>query len=75
MDGVGGSWAAPALANTGKSFPAAVIITMLQHPSARMQQGAMPSVSGSQAELAALAAYVSFISSKAAPALPPQGSP
>lgn len=67
MDGVGGSWAGPALANTGKSFPAAVIMTLLQHPTLRMKQGSMPSYSLSQAELNALAAYVSFISSKAAP--------
>jgi mono/diheme cytochrome c family protein len=70
MDGVGGSWAGPALANTGKGFPAAVIATMLRHPSARMVQGAMPTVSLSQGELDALAAYVSFISSKAATAPP-----
>ncbi|CAN5197140.1 hypothetical protein BH09GEM1_BH09GEM1_40100 [soil metagenome] len=75
MDGVGGSWAAPALANTGKSFPTAVLVTMLKHPSVRMKQGAMPSFSFSQAELDALAAYVSFISSQAALAPQRQGSP
>ncbi|MEP6991271.1 MAG: c-type cytochrome [bacterium] len=71
-DGVGGSWAAPALANTGKSFPAVLLVTMLQHPTLRMRQGAMPAVSLSQGELDALAAYVSFISSKPpAPPAPP----
>lgn len=75
MDGVGGSWAGPALANTGKSFPAAVLVAMLKHPSVRMKQGGMPSYSFSQPELDALAAYVSFISSKAAARPPPRVSP
>jgi ubiquinol-cytochrome c reductase cytochrome b subunit len=70
VDGVGGSWAAPALANTGKNFPTALLITLLQHPSVRMRQGAMPIVSVNPAELDALAAYVSFISSKPAPTSP-----
>lgn len=64
MDGVRGTWAAPALANTGKNFPAELLTTLLQHPSVRMQTGGMPPVAVSAAELAALAAYVSFISSQ-----------
>ncbi len=75
MDGVGGTWAAPALANTGKSFPAALLIGLLQHPTVRMQQGGMPAASVSGRELAALAAYVSFISSKAPPAPAHRGNP
>lgn len=75
MDGVGGTWAAPALANTGKSFPAALLIGLLQHPSVRMLQGGMPVVSVSGRELDALAAYVSFISSKPAPAPAHRGKP
>jgi hypothetical protein len=75
MDGVGGSWAVPALADTGKSFPAPLLVTMLQQPSVRMKRGAMPIVSGSPAELASLAALVSFLSSNEAPAPSHQGCP
>ena len=64
MDGVRGTWAAPALANSGKNFPAVLLTTLLQHPSVRMQTGGMPPVAVSAAELEALAAYVSFISSQ-----------
>ena len=73
MNGVGGTWAAPALANTGKNFPTALLITLFQHPTARMQRGGMPPVSVSRGELDALAAYVSSISSaKQAPAPKPR---
>ena len=64
MDGVGGTAAAPALANTGKSFSPEQLTTMLQHPTAPMQKGGMPSVSVSGEELKALVAYVSSISSR-----------
>jgi ubiquinol-cytochrome c reductase cytochrome b subunit len=68
MSGVRGSWAAPALANNGKNYPPALLIALLQHPTARMQQGGMPPVGISGDELDALAAYVAFISAtKAAP--------
>ncbi|MDQ2929999.1 MAG: cytochrome b N-terminal domain-containing protein [Gemmatimonadota bacterium] len=75
MDGEGGTWAAPALANSGKSFPAALLVGLLQHPSVRMREGGMPVVSVSGRELAALAAYVSFISSKPAPGPAHGGNP
>ena len=42
MDGVGGTAAAPALANTGKSFPPEQLTTMLQHPTVPVQKGGMP---------------------------------
>jgi mono/diheme cytochrome c family protein len=61
-DGVGGTAAAPALANTGKSFPLEQLTTMLQHPTVPMQKGGMPPVSLSGGELKALVAYVSSIS-------------
>jgi ubiquinol-cytochrome c reductase cytochrome b subunit len=68
MSGVQGTWAAPALANTGKNYPPALLITLLLHPTARMQQGGMPPVGISGDELDALVAYVAFISAtKAAP--------
>jgi ubiquinol-cytochrome c reductase cytochrome b subunit len=67
MSGVRGTWAAPALAN-GKNYPPALLITLLQHPTARMQQGGMPPVGITGDELDALVAYVAFISAaKAAP--------
>jgi ubiquinol-cytochrome c reductase cytochrome b subunit len=61
-DGVGGTAAAPALANTGKSFPPEQLTTMLQHPTVPMQKGGMPPVSLGGDELKALVAYVSYIS-------------
>jgi len=61
-DGVGGTAAAPGLAGTGKSFAPALLATMLQHPTARMQKGGMPPVSLSSDELKALVAFVSSIS-------------
>ena len=61
-DGVGGTAAAPGLAGTGKSFAPALLTTMLQHPTARMQKGGMPPVSLSSDELKALVAFVSSIS-------------
>jgi hypothetical protein len=68
MNGVRGTWVAPALANTGKNFPPALLTTLLQHPTARMQRGGMPQVALSAADLNALVAYVAFISaSKVAP--------
>ncbi|MEO7043047.1 MAG: c-type cytochrome, partial [Gemmatimonadaceae bacterium] len=70
MHGVGGTWAAPALANTGKNFPPALLVTLFQHPTVRMQTGGMPVVSLSPAELQALAAYVSAISSAKPPPNP-----
>ena len=70
MNGVRGTWAAPALANTGKNFPPALLITLLQHPTARMQQGGMPAVSIRGGELDALVAYIAFISASK-PAPPP----
>lgn len=70
MGGLRGTWAAPALANTGKNFPAALLTQLLQHPTARMLHGGMPPVSVSRGELDALAAYVSFISSTKAAAAP-----
>lgn len=70
MSGVGGTWAAPPLANSGKNFPAALLTTLLQHPTTRMQQGRMPPVSLSRGELDALVAYVSFISSTKEAAAP-----
>ena len=60
--GVGGTAAAPALAGAGKSVTPALLTTMLQHPTARMQQGGMPPISLSSDELKALAEYVSSIS-------------
>jgi ubiquinol-cytochrome c reductase cytochrome b subunit len=63
MSGVGGTWFGPALANTGKNFPPALLTTLLQHPTARMQQGAMPTVSVSGGELDALVAFIGYISS------------
>ena len=62
MDGVGGTAAAPALANTGKSFPPEQLTTMLQHPTVPMQKGGMPPLSLGGGELKALVAYVSSIS-------------
>jgi mono/diheme cytochrome c family protein len=62
VNGIRGTWAAPALANTGKNFPPAPLITLLQHPTARMRQGGMPPVALRPDELNALAAYVAFIS-------------
>ena len=59
-NGVAGSAAAPGLA--GKNFAPALLTTMLQHPTARMQQGGMPPISVGGEELKALVAYVSFIS-------------
>ncbi len=70
MDGVRGTWAAPALANTGKNFPPALLTTLLQHPTARMQQGGMPPVSISGDELDALVAYIAFISALTAAPTP-----
>ncbi len=70
VNGVRGTWAAPALANTGRNFPAALLTTLLQHPSARMRQGGMPPYSLSASELNAVAAYVAFISA-ARPATSP----
>jgi ubiquinol-cytochrome c reductase cytochrome b subunit len=68
MSGVRGTWAAPALANTGKNYPPALLTTLLQHPTTRMQQGGMPPVGISGDELDALVAYVAFISAaKVAP--------
>ena len=61
-DGVGGTAAASALAGTGAGFPPALLTRMLQHPTARMQQGGMPPVSLSSDDLKALVAYVSYIS-------------
>ncbi len=61
-DGVAGTAAASALAGTGKSYAPALLTTMLQHPTARMQQGGMPPVSMSGDELKALVTYVSAIS-------------
>ena len=60
--GVGGTAAAAALAGTGKGLAPSLLTTMLQHPTARMQQGGMPPVSLSTDELKALVAYVSQIS-------------
>ena len=62
MDGVGGTAAARALANTGKSFPPERLTTLLEHPTVPMQKGGMPPVSLSDGELKALVAYVSSIS-------------
>jgi mono/diheme cytochrome c family protein len=65
-NGAAGTAAAPALA--GKNIAAALLTTMLQHPTARMQQGGMPPISVDGEELKALAAYVSYISnSKSTP--------
>ncbi len=61
-DGVAGTAAASALAGTGAGFPPALLTRMLQHPTARMQQGGMPPVSLSSDDLKALVAYVSYIS-------------
>ncbi len=61
-DGVVGTAAAPPLAGTGTSLAPAVVTTMLQHPTARMQQGGMPPVSLDDDELKALVAYLRFIS-------------
>jgi mono/diheme cytochrome c family protein len=67
-DGVGGTAAAPALAGAGARLAPALVTTMLQHPTVRMQQGGMPPVSLSNDELKALAAYVGHISaSKGSP--------
>jgi mono/diheme cytochrome c family protein len=72
-NGVRGTWAAPPLANTGKNFPPALLITLLQHPTARMRQGGMPAVSIRGGELDALVAYIAFISAqKPAPPLTPR---
>jgi ubiquinol-cytochrome c reductase cytochrome b subunit len=68
--GVGGTWAAPPLANTGKNYPTALLTTLLQHPTVRMQQGGMPRVSLSGGELDALVAYIRFISSSKAAGAP-----
>ena len=59
--GVGGTAAAAALAGTGKGVAPPLLNAMLQHPTARMQQGGMPPVSISDDELKALAAYVSHV--------------
>jgi ubiquinol-cytochrome c reductase cytochrome b subunit len=61
-DGVAGTAAAPALAGTGASLAPALLTTMLQHPTAPMQQGGMPPVSLDDDELKALVAYLRFIS-------------
>ena len=61
-NGVGGTAAAPALAGSGKSVTPALLTTMLQHPTARMQQGGMPPISLSGDDLKALVEYVSSIS-------------
>ena len=60
--GVAGTAAAPALAGTGKNVAPALLTKMLQHPTARMQQGGMPPVSLGGDELKALVAYVAYIS-------------
>jgi len=66
VNGVGGTAAASGLA--GKTLAPALLATMLQHPTAPMQQGGMPPVSLSSEDLKALVAYVSSISaSKASP--------
>ena len=62
VNGVGGTAAASALAGTGKSIAPALLTTMLQHPTTRMQQGGMPPVSLGGDELKSLVAYVSSIS-------------
>jgi ubiquinol-cytochrome c reductase cytochrome b subunit len=59
--GVAGTAAAPGLTGAVRTSPA-LLTTMLRHPTARMQQGGMPAVSVSDAELQALVAYVSYIS-------------
>ncbi len=61
-EGVGGSAAAPALANAGASLPAEMLTNMLRHPTGRMRQGGMPVFSLNDQEVQALAAYVSYIS-------------
>jgi len=61
-DGVAGTAAAPALAGTGKDFAPALLTTLLQHPTLRMQQGGMPAVSLGGDELKALVAYIIYIS-------------
>ena len=71
VNGVRGSWAGPALANTGKNFPAALLTTLLQHPTARMRQGGMPPYALSASELNAVAAYVAFISASKPATTPP----
>jgi mono/diheme cytochrome c family protein len=69
--GARGTWAAPALANTGKNFPTALLTTLLQHPTARMLKGGMPAVSMSPGELNALSAYLNFISAATPVSKPP----
>ncbi len=59
-NGAAGTAAAPALA--GKNIAPAFLTTLLQHPTARMQQGGMPPISVGGEELKALAAYVGYIS-------------
>jgi ubiquinol-cytochrome c reductase cytochrome b subunit len=59
--GVAGTAAAPGLTGAVRTAPA-LLTTMLRHPTARMQQGGMPPVSVSDAELQSLVAYVSYIS-------------
>jgi len=61
IGGVLGTAAAPGLTGAIRTAPA-LLTTMLRHPTARMQQGGMPAVSVSDAELRALVAYVSYIS-------------
>ncbi|HVB33979.1 MAG TPA: c-type cytochrome [Patescibacteria group bacterium] len=60
--GAGGTAAAPALAGTGKHLPPALLMEILKHPTALMQEGGMPPVSVNSDELKALVAYVSAIS-------------
>ena len=60
VNGVGGTAAASGLA--GKTLAPTLLTTMLQHPTAHMQQGGMPPVSLSSEDLKALIAYVSSIS-------------
>jgi menaquinol-cytochrome c reductase cytochrome b/c subunit len=59
--GVAGTAAAAGLAGAVRT-PAALLATMLRHPTALMQRGGMPPISLSDTDLEALVAYVSYIS-------------
>jgi ubiquinol-cytochrome c reductase cytochrome b subunit len=61
-NGVAGTAAAPPLAGTGVALAPALLTTMLEHPTARMQHGGMPPVSLSGDELKALVAYIARVS-------------
>jgi mono/diheme cytochrome c family protein len=73
-EGIGGSRAAPALANAGATLPPDLLMTLLRRPTGRMRKGGMPTVSVNDEQLKALAAYISYISGNPAQGLSENGA-